>query len=325
MPVSIEDHSRLVGVRSAPFDLAQIGRRGAVVVLAAVSLTGCGKGSPATSGLTLDALMRRPGPDVPLIAGASDFAPGVVRLPFLVRRNDFRRVERPTARVWLATGPRRKPFARTTARLETIGVHGRWATTAVTKTYVARLSIPRPGRYWLVAEPNGARIQAEGEIDVAARSSSPAVGARAPRSNTPTLAAVNGDAALLTTTHPPDVALLRYSVAASLDAHRPFVLTFASSQFCASPTCAPVVDVVDAVRRRFASRGLRFIHVEVFRDNDPHSGFNRWMLQWRLPSEPWTFLVGNDGRVRAKFEGPVSEAELVAAVRKTLLSRSAPG
>jgi hypothetical protein len=317
MPASIEDSSRLGGAWSTPVVVERIARLGVVIVLA-VLLTGC-NGRSTDSSVTLDALMKRPGQDVPLVVGATDFAPGVVRLPFLVRRNDFRRINRPTARVWLATGPRRKPFARTTARLETIGVRGRWATTAVTRIYVAHLPIPRPGHYWLVAEPTGARIQALGEIDVAARSSSPAVGARAPRSDTPTLAAVKGDAAQLTTTHPPDVELLRYSVAASLDAHRPFVLTFASSQLCASPTCAPVVDVVDAVRRRFASSGVRFIHVEVFRDNDPHRGYNRWMLQWRLASEPWTFLVGSDGRVKGKFAGAVSEAELVAAVRETLL------
>jgi hypothetical protein len=288
-----------------------------LVVLAAAVLAGCGGSSHSSRG-TLDALMKRPGPDVPVIAGAFDFEPGVVRLPFLVRRNDGQLIDRPTARVWLATGLGRKPFAQTTARLEVIGVRGRWATTSVTRIYVTRFRIARPGRYWLVAEPTGARIQADGAIDVAAHSSSPAVGARAPRSDTPTLATAKGDAASLTTRHPPDLALLRYSVAASLAAHRPFVLTFASSQFCSSPTCAPMVDVVDALRRRFASSGVRFIHVEVFQDNDPHKGYNRWMRQWDLPSEPWTFLVGRDGRVKAKFEGAVSEAELAAAVRKTL-------
>jgi hypothetical protein len=320
MPVSIDDNGvrRLAGAESVRGELARAGSLTAVIVLAAALLAGCGASSHSSSG-ALEALMKRPGPDVPVIAGAADFEPGVIRLPFLVRPNDGRLVDRPTARVWIATGLGRRPFARATARLETIGVRGRWATTAVTRIYVAHLPIPRPGRYWLVAEPTGARIQAEGAIDVAAHSSSLAVGARAPRSDTPTLAAAKGDAASLTTRHPPDLALLRYSIAASLDAHRPFVLTFASSQFCASPTCAPVVDVVDAVRRRFASSGVRFIHVEVFRDNDPHKGYNRWMRQWGLPSEPWTFLVGRDGRLKAKFEGAVSEAELVAAVRQTLL------
>jgi hypothetical protein len=255
---------------------------------------------------------------VPVIPGAADFEPGVVRLPFLVRRNDGRRVDRPTAKVWLATGRGHRPFPGTTARLETIGIRGRWATTAVTRIYVVHLRIPRPVATACCGADRRARA-GEGAIDVATRSASPAVGTRAPRSDTPTLTAAKGDAARLTTRHPPDLALLRYSVAASLAAHRPFVVTFASSQFCASPVCAPVVDVVDAVRRRFASTEVRFIHVEVFRDNDPHRGYNRWMRQWGLPSEPWTFLVGRDGRVKWKFEGAISEAELVAAVRKTLL------
>ena len=60
-------------------------------------------------------------------------------------------------------------------------------------------------------------------------------------------------------------------------------------------------------------------HVEVFRDNDPAKGYDRWMRQWGLQSEPWVFLVGRDGRVRAKFEGSVSLAELASAVRAKLL------
>jgi hypothetical protein len=298
--------------------LKPVGRFTALVVVAAALLAGCGGGSSSRE--TLDALLKRPGPEGSLIAGAAYFQPGVVRFPFLVLREDGRSVYRPTASVWLATGRGRKPFARTTAELETIGVPGRRsATTAVTRLYVAHLPIPRPGRYWLVAEPAGARVEALGSFDVAARSPTPAIGARVPRSDTPTLASAGGDAALLTTRHPPDLALLRSSVAAMLDAHRPFVVTFASPAFCDNRTCGPVVDVVDAVRRRFSSRGVGFIHVEAFRDNDPRKGFNRWMRQWRLPSQPWTFAVGSDGRVTAKFEGALSEAELVAAVRKTLL------
>jgi hypothetical protein len=298
--------------------LERVSRLTATLVTAAALLTGCGQGSPSSgSGGTLDTLLKRPGAEVPVIAGAADFQPGVVRFPFLVLRNDLRPVDKATARVWLATGRGRTPFARTTARLESIGVPGKPAATA--RIYVAHLPIPRPGRYWLVAEPAGGRIQALGSFDVAAHSTSPAVGAQAPRSDTPTLASTGGDAARLTTRRPPDLGLLRYSVAASLDAHRPFVVTFVSPAYCDSRTCGPVVDVVDAVRRRFSASGVRFIHVEAYRDNDPHKGFNRWMRQWSLPSQPWTFLVGSDGRVTAKFEGALSEAELVAAVRRTLL------
>jgi hypothetical protein len=290
----------------------------AVLVAAGVLCAGCG-GSHAASGVTLDSILKRPGPDIGVTAGASEFVPGLVRFPFLVIDQDAKPVNRPQATVWVASSQHGSPFARVSARLEPIGIPGRSeaAFGGVTRIYVMHVRIPRPGRYWLVAEPIGGHVQALGTIDVHARSRSVAVGARAPRSDTPTLA--TAPARQITTSRPPDLPLLRYSVAQSLAAHAPFVVTFATPKFCTSRTCGPVVDVVEAARRRFAARGIRFMHVEVFRDNDPTKGYNRWMGEWGLASEPWVFLVGPDGRVRAKFEGSVSEAELAAAIRAKLL------
>ena len=290
----------------------------AVLLATAALSAGCG-GSRASGSGSLDAILKRPGPMVGITAGASQFVPGEVRYPFLVIRNDARPVERPAATVWVAKSRSQKPFQQTTARLEPIGVPGRSAPAfgGVTRIYVAHLSIPSPGRYWLVAQPRGAPIQGLGVIDVAARVSSTAVGAKAPRSQTPTLATAPADR--ITTSRPPDLPLLRYSVAGSLAAHSPFVVTFATPKFCTSRVCGPVVDVVEAVRRRLERRGVRFIHVEVFTGNDPTRGYNRWMRQWGLASEPWVFLVGADGRVKAKFEGSVSATELTAAVRAKLL------
>jgi hypothetical protein len=113
--------------------------------------------------------------------------------------------------------------------------------------------------------------------------------------------------------------MLRYSIAESLTAHKPFVVVFATPKFCTSRTCGPVVDVVDSVRKRLLGSGVRFIHVEIYKDNDPTRGFNRWVRAWHLPTEPWVFVVGSDGRIRAKFEGAVSATELTAAIRQTLL------
>jgi hypothetical protein len=295
-----------------------VGRVIAVILTTAALSAGCG-GSHASGNGSLDAILKRPGPMVGVTAGASEFVPSDVRYPFLVIRNDAKPVERRTATVWVAKSRSDAPFDRTTARLEPIGVPGRSAPAfgGVTRVYVAHLRIPRAGRYWLLAEPDGARIQALGVVEVAAHSRSPAIGGKAPRSQTPTLA--TAPAAQITTSRPPDVPLLRYSVAGSLAAHTPFVVTFATPKFCTSRTCGPVVDVVEAVRRRLERRGVRFIHVEVFTGNDPARGYNPWMREWGLTTEPWVFLVGADGRVKAKFEGSVSEAELAAAVRSKLL------
>ena len=42
----------------------------------------------------------------------------------------------------------------------------------------------------------------------------------------------------------------------------------------------------------------------------------RWVREWKLPSEPWVFLVGADGKIKDRFEGTVSVDELDAAVDK---------
>jgi hypothetical protein len=296
-----------------------VGRVIAVLLATAALTAGCG-GSRASDEGTLKSLVDRPGPAVGITAGASQFVPGEVRYPFLVIRNDGKPVNRKTAKVWVAKSRSDKPFQQVTAALEPIGIPGQSdpAFGGVTKIYVAHVRIPRPGRYWLVAQPKRALIQGLGVLDVAAGVSSTAVGAKAPRSQTPTLA--TAPAAQITTSRPPDLQLLRYSIAESLAAHKPFVVTFATPKYCTSRTCGPVVDVLQAVRRRYERRGVRFIHVEPYTNNNPARGYNRWMRQWGLSTEPWVFLVGADGHVKAKFEGSVSEAELSAAVRDKLLS-----
>ena len=299
-------------------------RRTAALGLLALFLAGCGGGGgkkDATAG-TLAAVLDRPGPDVALVQGTSDYAVGEVRVTFLVIDHRARLISRRLASVLVGTSLDSKPLVRTVARLEPIGIPGRSeaAVGGARSIYVARFHLAKPGKYTLVAAPEGAAIQGVGNLQVARKPTAPAVGARAIPSRTPTLASTRGDLAALTTASPPDVSLLSYSVADSIRARVPFVLVFATPKYCTSRTCGPVVDVVKAVQRRLAGRGIRFIHVEIYTDNNPASGQNRWVREWRLPTEPWVFVVGADGRVRSRFEASVSYGELVAAVRSMLRS-----
>ena len=67
------------------------------------------------------------------------------------------------------------------------------------------------------------------------------------------------------------------------------------------------VDVVSAVRKvQPASSDVDFIHVEIYQDNDPAKGVNRWVKEWRLPTEPFTFVVDRTGVIRSKLEGAFS-------------------
>jgi hypothetical protein len=266
---------------------------------------------------TLERLWQGAGQAVVLTPGTSDYGVGDVRFSFLVVTQQARPILEPKADVWVARSRNDVPIAHAVARLEPVGVIG-GSTGYAPATYVVHLRLRRPGRYWVVARPRGGSVHVAGlhDLEVKATTATPSVGSRAFASHTPTLS--TAPARLLTTRVPPDRALLRYSVADSLAAHVPFVLVFATPRFCVSRTCAPTVDVVDAVRRRDAGDGVRFIHVEIYKGNNPANGYNRWVRRWRLPSEPWIFLVGRDGRIKAKFEGPVSVGELEAAVRRWL-------
>jgi len=298
----------------------------ALTVLSCLLLVGCGgsDGSEATTvpagGETLEQLWRAPGDDVAVVPGTENYDPGDVRVSFLVVDAEGRPVTLPTARVWVADALDRAPFLETEAKIERIGVPG-GAEADTTHFYVARFRLPHVGNYWFLAEPEGGatKVQALGNVVVVKDDPAPDVGDPALPSATPTLASTGGDLSALTTRTPPDTTLVRYSIAGSLRARVPFVVTFATPKFCSSRTCGPVVDVLQEVAKRFDGKAIRFIHVEVYEGNDPANGYNRWMKEWNLPTEPWTFLVNANGIIVARFEGSVSVEELEAAVSEKLV------
>ncbi len=292
------------------------GEAGAAIIetIAAVTDT-----TPAPAGSIRALLAERPGEDVALVLGSSDFAVGQNRISFLVLRSDGQVVHAPGARVVGAQGDLDAvPTLEGTAEDLDVGTPGEGNDElAAPSVWVTNLDLPAPGLYTLLVEPEGTDLQAIGQIEVRARSAAPAVGDPAIPSDTPTLA--DAFAEDITTASPPDVELLRHSVKGALEEGMPFVVVFATPRYCASRVCGPVVAVVEEVRRRLATDRVRFIHVEIYEDNDPGRGFNRWVREWGLPTEPYTFLVGADGLVAARFEGLVTVGELERAVRETLL------
>jgi hypothetical protein len=293
----------------------------AAVAAAAIFVAGCGGSAHSSkSADSIAALLARPGPNINVIPGTEDFAPGTVRFSFLLVDNQGAVLTRPHVRVFVATSNDATPFSTTTASVEPVGVPGATVGASdVTQLYVAHFSVRSAGTYSLGFEAPGKKpAQASTTIKVRSHPQAPAVGSQAIASDTPTIASTHGNFRLLTTRTPPDKGLLQYSVAGSLAAHKSFVVVFATPKFCTSRTCGPVVDVVDAVRKQLASTGVRFIHVEVYENNNPGLGYNQWFKQWHLPTEPWTFLVGADGKIKQRFEGSVSVSELAAAVKQYL-------
>lgn len=189
---------------------------------------------------------------------------------------------------------------------------------AAKAVYVADVPFPRKGKYAVLAvvRVDGRLLATSGFTLSAGGKGSlpPGPGETAPRVHTPTLDSAGGDAAKITTRNPPDLPLLKTDLASVLG-KRPVVLTFATPQLCVSRVCGPVVDVAEQVASQFAGK-VTFIHNEIYKDNDTSKGFRSQVRAYRLPTEPWTFVIDRRGRVSSAIEGALSVGELQRAVAK---------
>ena len=215
--------------------------------------------------------------------------------------------------------------------LETVpAVFRRWPVGAG-GVYTAYVTFDRSGRWGLAAVAvgaDGSRREASAYVDVVEESLVPHVGSPAVRSETRTARDVDR-LEEMTTDPDPDPELYSMSVAEALDADAPLVVTFSTPGYCQTATCGPQLEVVKALKREHGGRS-GFIHVEVY-DNplEIQGDLSRARValavsEWRLPSEPWTFVVDAGGIVRARFEGFATREELEAALLSVLDTTPSP-
>ena len=131
------------------------------------------------------------------------------------------------------------------------------------------------------------------------------------------MADVGGDASKLCT-HQPPCGLHDLSIADALQpAAKPLAVAFATPAFCTSALCGPELDIIMKLRDAYASR-VNFIHVEIYQY--PFDGVHtaKTVDEWRLPSDPWTFIVDKTGIVRDRFEGAAPLEEVEPALKAVL-------
>lgn len=187
--------------------------------------------------------------------------------------------------------------------------------------YVAYTEFDRPGGWGVEVqiprsdgEPQVQRLR----LDVAAESRLPNVGDAAIPSTTLTAADVP-ELAQLTSDAAPDPDLYQLSVADALAAQQPFLVTFSTPGYCQTAVCAPNLEVIKDLKDEFQPQ-VNFIHVEVypypFGDSFAARELVPAMAEWRLRTEPWTFLVDTEGVIQARFEGGLTYAELRPALER---------
>ena len=172
----------------------------------------------------------------------------------------------------------------------------------------------------MLAKPKGTKISGLGNIVVRRALVPPKRSASAPAlEDADARKRRSGRLAPLSTSTHPDRQLYTTSVAAALDAHKPFVVVFATPKFCTSRTCGPVVDVVSHVRKQLAGSPVRFIHVEVFEATIPRRDTTAGCGSGGSRASRGCFSSGATGRIKASFEGSLSPRELRAAIESKLL------
>jgi hypothetical protein len=186
---------------------------------------------------------------------------------------------------------------------------------AATVVYSTNVDFPSDGEWRIAAlVRQGDQLSATllPSADVGAYAKVPQVGQKAPLIHTPTPADTGGDLAKITTRIPPDTQnKVDY---ADVYGKEPIVLLFATPQFCQSRVCGPVVDVAEQVKQLYGDKAA-FIHMEIYKDNDPNKGVRPQVQAFHLPSEPWLFAIDKQGRVHSVLEGAFGVEELTRVVK----------
>lgn len=188
-------------------------------------------------------------------------------------------------------------------------------------TYVAHLTFDKPGDWGIevtASRPNGAHTTVRLPMNVIALPVVPGVGQPAPATHNPTVRDV-ADVETIDSGRPPDD-MHQVSIADAIAQHRPALIVFATPAFCTSNACGPEVKAVQSLEPTYRDR-LAFIHVEIYRDFKPDPSKKQLaqaVIDWRLQTEPWIFLIDSRGIIRARFEGPAATDEVQAAIDQLL-------
>jgi len=182
--------------------------------------------------------------------------------------------------------------------------------------YVASALFEQAGDWGVEATfktPDGREGRVTAPFKVAAKGSTPAVGAAAPRSKNPTAKDVK-DLTQIDTAIDPVAGFHQESIADAVAAGKPALVGFMTPGYCQTRFCGPSYEVMKKLLPKYGDKAA-LIHVEIYKDpvtKTPTDTVN----EWRITSEPYFFILDRNGMITAKFEGPTSLAELDEALKK---------
>lgn len=170
--------------------------------------------------------------------------------------------------------------------------------------------LPKAGLWGFGAEitlADGRLVKGQFAIQIAETNQSPAVGDPAPATTNAVLSE-GVELTTITSDPQPEPALYQMTIDQAVASGRVTVIAFATPAFCQSELCAPVVNSLKGALANYGDQA-NFIHVEIYADFQELT-IAEPVNDWKLSSEPWTFILDGEGKVRARLGGPVSTREI---------------
>ena len=114
----------------------------------------------------------------------------------------------------------------------------------------------------------------------------------------------------------PDMNLYNISYEDAIKNSKPTIVLFSTPALCVSGTCGPILENLKNIKKDYDE--FNFLHIEVYknfinktlRDLDTLEVTDP-VIEWGLPTEPWIFFLDDNGILKSKFEGFISENELI--------------
>ena len=162
-------------------------------------------------------------------------------------------------------------------------------------------------------------------FNVLSSTTTPAIGATAPKADTPTATDAAGIAAISTDPQP-DADFYRLTITQAITSGKPSLIVFATPAFCQTRVCGPTLQLIKTAAALFKGQ-VNMVHVEPYLMHQTSAGLQPILdpsgqlqivpavLIYGLQDEPFTFVVDAAGKVTAEFEGIVGTDELTAALQ----------
>ena len=281
---------------------------------------------PAADGKTLQELADQMAAGPQLALATSVFTtPGPSRMAFGMIAPDGTPVYGPTA-VYVAPTPADPAEGPFLAPADVLLTEARYRSKQAATTddpfvavYAGDVEFSKKGDYAVLAatkQQDGSLTGATSQVKVVEHDESPipAIGEKAPKVDTETLEDAKGDISMIDTRVPPSDMHENF---ADFVGKEPVALLFATPQLCASRVCGPVTDIELQMKAKYGDQ-MKFIHQEVWVDNDTTKGLREPLQQFGLPTEPWLFVVDKNGKITARLEGSIGVKQFEDAVKSGL-------